>query len=133
MLFNSTKDINRLRKIISRLLSKEMSNIYLKSDSHLAKIFVIICFNDSPSKMIKSILIQECQHKSTRINTNQNESTRVQHESRRVNTSPTRVNTNQHESNTSQHKPKRVRHESTRTNTNQHESTRINTSPTRVN
>ena len=108
MLFNSTKDVNRLRKIISRLLSKEMSNIYLKSDSHLAKIFVIICFNDSPSKMIKSILIQECQHKSTRINTNQDESTRVRRESTQTKTSPTRVNTNQHES--------------TRVNTNQHES-----------
>ena len=87
-----------------------MSNIYLKSDSHLPKIFVIICFNDNPSKMIKSILIHKYQHKSTRINTNQNESTRVQHESTRVrhestriNTSPTRVNTNQHESDTNQH------------------------------
>ena len=30
MLFNSIKQINRLRKEINRLLSKEMSNIYLK-------------------------------------------------------------------------------------------------------
>ena len=30
MLFNSVKEINRLRKEITRLLSKEMSNIYLK-------------------------------------------------------------------------------------------------------
>ena len=30
MLFNSVKEINRLRKEINRLLSKEMSNIYLK-------------------------------------------------------------------------------------------------------
>ena len=30
MLFNSFKEINRLRKEINRLLSKEMSNIYLK-------------------------------------------------------------------------------------------------------
>ena len=30
MLFNSIKEINRLRKEINRLLSKEMSNIYLK-------------------------------------------------------------------------------------------------------
>ena len=115
MLFNSTKDINRLRKKISRLLSKEMSNIYLKSDSHLPKIFVIICFNDSPSKMIKSILIHECQHKSTRINTNQKESTRVQHESTRA----------QHESDASQHESTRVQHAS---DTSQHEPTRINTS-----
>ena len=28
--FNSIKEINRLRKEINRLLSKEMSNIYLK-------------------------------------------------------------------------------------------------------
>ena len=30
MFFNSVKEINRLRKELSRLLSKEMSNIYLK-------------------------------------------------------------------------------------------------------
>ena len=30
MLFNSVKEINRLRNEISRLLSKGMSNIYLK-------------------------------------------------------------------------------------------------------
>ena len=30
MFFNSTKDINRLRKEINRLVSKGMSNIYLK-------------------------------------------------------------------------------------------------------
>ena len=30
MLFNSVKEINRLRKEINRLLSKGMSNIYLK-------------------------------------------------------------------------------------------------------
>ena len=30
MLFNSVKKINRLRKEINRLLSKGMSNIYLK-------------------------------------------------------------------------------------------------------
>ena len=41
--------------------------------------------------MIKSILIHECQHKSTRIDT-----------------SPTRVNTNQEESDTSQYGPTRV-------------------------
>ena len=30
MFFNSIKEINRLRKEINRLLSKRMSNIYLK-------------------------------------------------------------------------------------------------------
>ena len=30
MLFNSIKEINSLREKINRLLSKEMSNIYLK-------------------------------------------------------------------------------------------------------
>ena len=30
MIFNSIKEINRLRKEINRLLSKGMSNIYLK-------------------------------------------------------------------------------------------------------
>ena len=62
----------------------------------------------------------------TRVNTNQHESTRVQHESirvntnqhesdtspTRVNTSPTRVNTNQHDSNTSQHEATRVQNRS---------------------
>ena len=32
MFFNSIKEINRLRKEITRLLSKGMSNIYLKTD-----------------------------------------------------------------------------------------------------
>ena len=31
MIFNSIKEINRLRKKINRLLSKRMSNIYLKN------------------------------------------------------------------------------------------------------
>ena len=61
---------------------------------------------------IKSILIHEYQHKSTRVNTSQHESTRVWHESKRVRHESMRINTSQHESNTS-------RHES---NTNQHES-----------
>ena len=43
----------------------------------------------------------------TQVNTSQHESTRVWHESTRINMSLTRVNTNQHEST-------RVRHESTR-------------------
>ena len=34
MLFNSIKEINRLRKEINRLLSKGMSNIYLKVNIH---------------------------------------------------------------------------------------------------
>ena len=64
---------------------------------------------------IKSILIHECQHESTQINT-----------------SPTRVNANQHESNTNQHESDTSQRESTRNktsatrvNTNQHESTRV--------
>ena len=55
--------------------------------------------------MIKSILIHEYQHGSTRINT-----------------SPTRINTSQHESDTNQH-------ESTRINTSQHESKTSNDLP----
>ena len=60
---------------------------------------------------IKSIIINECQHKSTRVNTNQHESDTSQHESTRINTSQhesDRVNTNQHESYTSQHESKLV-------------------------
>ena len=85
---------------------------------------------------IKSILIHEYQHKSTRVNTNQQESDTNQQESdtnqhestwintnlTRINTSPTRVNTNQYESNTSQHKSTRVWHESTRVRLSQQES-----------
>ena len=62
-------------------------------------------------KKIKSILIHEYQHESTRINTGQHESDTSQHES-------TEINTSQHEStqiNMSQH-------ESTRVDTKQHES-----------
>ena len=47
---------------------------------------------------------------STRVNTSQ-------HKSTRINTSRTRVNRNQHESNMSQHKSKRVWYVSTRINT----------------
>ena len=57
---------------------------------------------------IKSIIIHEYQHKSTRVNTNQ--------------TSPTRVNTNQHESDTSKHESDTSNTRPTRVNTNQHES-----------
>ena len=56
---------------------------------------------------IKSILIHEYQHKSTRVNTNQHESDTTQHESL------TRVNTNQHESKTSQQESDTSQHEST--------------------
>ena len=70
---------------------------------------------------IKSILIHEYQHKSTRVNTNQHESNTSQHESNtvntnltRANTSPTRVNTNQHESNTIQNESDTSQHELTR-------------------
>ena len=80
------------------------------------------CYQDL-RKRIKSILIHECQHKSTRINTSQH-----------------KYDTNQHESDTSQHESTRVRHESTRiklvrreSTLVRHQSIRINTSPTRVN
>ena len=93
-------------------------------------VILILLFSGAYNFTIKYILIHKCQHKSSRINKNQHESTRVQHESTQVqhestwiNTGPTWVNTNQREYDTSQHKSTRVRHESTR----------INTSPTRVN
>ena len=52
--------------------------------------------------LIKSILIHEYQHNSTRTNTSQHESTRVHHK--------------QHESDTNQHESTRVRNESTKVN-----------------
>ena len=65
----------------------------------------------------------------TQVNTSQHESTRVWHES-------TRINTNQHESdtstNTSQHESTRINTSLTRVNTNQHDSTRVRHEPTRV-
>ena len=71
---------------------------------------------------IKSILIHEYQHNSTRVNMNQYESTQVRNESTRV----------RHESDTIQHESARVLHNSTRINTSQkasnrsqHESTQI--------
>ena len=63
--------------------------------------------------LIKSILIHEHQHESTRINTGQHESNMSQDESTQINMSLTRV----------QFESIRVRHESTR----------INKTPTRVN
>ena len=84
----------------------------------LAKILIIGMIS-----LIKSILIHEYQHGSTRINTSQHESTEVLHQSTRVNTSPTRINTSQHESDTNQRESTRV----------QHESTRVSRSPTQVN
>ena len=66
-------------------------------------------------ELIKSILIQEYQHESTRINTGWHDSTRVNTSPTRVNTGPTWVNTNQHEST-------RVNTSLTRVNTEQHES-----------
>ena len=74
-------------------------------------------------KKIKSILIHEYQHNSTRVNMNQ-------HESARIKTSPTRINTSQHESDTNQHEPNTNQHEP---NTNQYESsTRQRKSSTKV-
>ena len=85
--------------------------------------FFFSCLYSCHFLSIKSILIHEYQHESTRINAGQHESDTSQHESAQINTSPTRV----------QHESTQVRHESTRVNTSQHESTRINTTPTRVN
>ena len=65
-------------------------------------------------ELIKSILIHEYQHESTRINTGWHDSTRVNTSPTRVNTGPTWVNTNQHEST-------RVNTSLTRVNTEQHE------------
>ena len=73
-------------------------------------------------KLIKSILIHEYQHESTRINTGQHESNTSQHESTQINTSPTRV----------QHESTQVRHESTRINTSQHDSNTSQHEATRV-
>ena len=101
------------------------------------KIFLAICKSCSTmfsgilfTLKIKSILIHEYQHKSTRVNTNQQESTRARHESTRVNTSSTRVNTSPTQVNTNQHKSDTSQHNS---DTSQHESTQVNSSPTRVN
>ena len=58
--------------------------------------------------------VNKSQHESTRVNTSPTQVNMSQQESARVNTSPTRVNTNQHESNTSQHKFDTSQHESTR-------------------
>ena len=76
---------------------------------------------------IKSILIHEYQHESTRINTGQHESDTSQHKSTRVRHES---NTSQHKSDTSQQESTRVWHKSTRINTSP---TRLNTTPTRVN
>ena len=91
------------------------------------KIFLAICKSCSTmfsgilfTLKIKSILIHEYQHKSTRVNTNQQESTRARHESTRV----------RHESTRVQHKSTRINTSPTRVNTTP---TRANTSPTRVN
>ena len=79
--------------------------------------------------MIESILIHECQHKSTWINTNQHESRTGQDKSNESNTSQP----NQHESdtiNTNQYEYDKSQHDSTRLRL---VCTRINTSPTWVN
>ena len=55
---------------------------------------------------VKSILIHEYQHKSTRVNTNQHESDTCQHESTGVRHKSTRINTILRRVNTNRHKPK---------------------------
>ena len=58
---------------------------------------------------MKSILMHEYRHNSTRVHTNQHESDTSQHES-------TRFNTNQYESDTSQHDTTEDQHQSKRDN-----------------
>ena len=85
-------------KFFERISRKcRLAWIRIKQNNDHARIMRKIQF--CSSFKIKSILINECQHKSTRVNTSQHESTRVRHESKRVqhestriNTSPTRVN-----------------------------------------
>ena len=79
--------------------------------------------------LIKSVLIHEYQHSSTRINMNQykltrintvwhesirfwHESTRVRHGSIRINAIPIQVNKSQHDSDKSQHESIRVQNKS---------------------
>ena len=66
------------------------------------------CFQKQQLK-IKSILIHEHQHKSTRV---QHESTRVENKSTRVWQESTRINTSQHKFDTSQHESARVQNKS---------------------
>ena len=42
------------QELFQEIVSESYLFMTLKSDSHLPKIFFIICFNDSPSKMMKS-------------------------------------------------------------------------------
>ena len=81
--------------------------------------FFFSCLYSCHFLSIKSILIHEYQHESTRISTNQHKSdtspTRVNTSPTWVNTSQhesTRINTNQHDSNTSQHEATRVQNRS---------------------
>ena len=83
----------------------------------------------SGPNLIKSILIHEYQHNSTRVNTSQHESTWVRHESTQVNTSPTQINKSQHVCDTNQHESTRVRNESTQVN----KSKKVKKCPRRVN
>ena len=55
----------------------------------------------------------------TQVNTNQHESTRINTSPTRANTSQTRVNTNQQEPDTSQHEPDTSQHKSIPVNTSQ--------------
>ena len=57
--------------------------------------------------LIKSILIHEYKHKSTRANTSK-------HQSIRVNASPTQINMGQHKFDTSQYECDKNQHESPR-------------------
>ena len=43
-----------LQKAKERYSKEQAAEYYLKSDSHLPKKVFVICFNDSPSKMMKN-------------------------------------------------------------------------------
>ena len=74
-------------------------------------IIILMCFEEKNDQIYPNTRV------STRFNTSQ-------HESTKVNTNQYESYTNQHESDTSQHESARVQHESTQTNTNP---TRVNT------
>ena len=73
-----------------------LSSVFINFDIKTLKITKWI-------KMIKSILIHEYQHKSTRV-----ESTRINRSLPRISTSPTQVNTSQSRFDTIQHESTRI-------------------------
>ena len=69
---------------VSLFMQKPQCADYLIIFRNLITIFFATFFKSRVQKMMKSILIHEYQHKSTRIKTNQHESDTSQHESTRV-------------------------------------------------